>query len=188
MTVSRKALPTLARIAMLAGISAFVVALVLQLSIWPSFECQRYMIRSEMKSRLLRCVPQEDLVVFRFTPAEYADLDFEDGGRELELNGAMHDIVRTVCDADGMILVQVVRDEAETALLASLDKRVRKVQEADTRGHQQRRVLASMWAGFHEAVPVTIFRLPGTERIFPEERHRYGRVADGEDHGPPRRA
>src|SRR6187455_1320589 len=117
MSASRTICPSISRWAALTAVVALVVTLALQLSIWPVFECQRYMIRSEMKAQLLRCVPQEDLVVFRFTQAEYAGLDFEDGGREIEVNGAMHDIVRTAPDAHGMILIQVVRDDAETALL-----------------------------------------------------------------------
>lgn len=173
---------------MLAGAGAFVVTLALQLSVWPTFECQRYMIRSEMKARMLLSVPQEELTVYRFTQAEFGDLDFEDGGHEVRLNGAMHDIVRIARDIDGTMLVQVVRDAAETALLADLDRRVRGLQEADTRGQEQRRLLTSMWPGFHEPLSTTTFDLPAMFRHFPEEQQGYHHTADTADPGPPRLA
>lgn len=169
------------------GFLALSASVLLQLSIWPSFEVQRRAIRSEMKWKLLRGVPENDLLTFRFTAKELAELDFEDGGKEVVIGGAMHDIVRRTTEAGGIVVLHVIRDEAETALLAGLDRKVRGVQEHDERGQQQRRALVSMWPGFHEnARPDMIFRRP-TDRIFPEMVEAAGRAPGAVDPGPPRR-
>lgn len=172
----------------LLGFAAFAVALLLQLSIWPVFEFQRMSIRSEMKWKLLRGVPESDLLTFHFNPEAYADLEFEDGGKEVELDGAMHDIVRTERQANGDLVIHVVRDDAETALLAGLDQRVRRLQEGDASGQEQRRVITTSWPGFHDSVRSKTFVLKVFDRHFPEGTMGTGRTAEAADPGPPRRA
>lgn len=170
------------------GACALLAAVVLQLSIWPVFEMQRRAIRSEMKWKLLRGVPESDLLTFRFTAAKVEELEFKDGGKEVVIGGVMHDIVRRTIGPDGIIALHVVRDEAETALLAGLDRRVRGIQEGDERGQQQRRVLVSMWPGFHEhAEPKVIFRR-STGRRYPPVIATAGGIRQGIEPGPPRRS
>ena len=186
MAASRTPLPALSRWASWAGVAAFAVSLSLQLSIWPVFEYQRSRIRSEMKWKLLRAVPQEDLLTFRFTRAEYAGLVFHDKGKEVALHGVMHDIVRTVSEEGVMVRIDVVRDDAETALLAGLDRKVRAEQERDAKGEKERRLLSSVWAGFHELNVLGVVDLPAMDRHFHEVRPPCGRIADHAEHGPPR--
>lgn len=188
MPAPRTPLPALSRWASWAGVAAFVISLSLQLSIWPVFEYERSRIRSEMKWKLLRSVPQEDLITFRFTRAAYVGLDFHDGGKEVALDGVMHDIVRTVADQGGMVRIEVVRDEAETELLAGLDSKVRAAQERDARGEHERRVLTSGWACFHESSAMGTFEPPVFDRYFHDLPPPCGRIADCADPGPPRMA
>jgi hypothetical protein len=164
----------------------FALSLGLQLSIWPVFEVQRMVIRASVKTQLVQGIPASDLLTFRFTEEQYGALEFEDEGREVELNGAMHDIVRTERCTEGRVEVQVVRDEAETALLGGLDRRVRAIQEDDAQGRQQRRVLVGMWPSFQEVPGERVFVLTASERRFAELRVSEGRSADVVEPGPPR--
>lgn len=173
---------------LLAGSLAFAVSLVLQLSIWPVFEIQRRAVRSEMKWKLLRGVPESDLLIYRFSREVYAELEFEDGGKEVELKGIMHDIVRTLHEADGTVVIHVVRDDVETALLAGLDQRVRGIQERDTRGQEQRRALTALWAAYHESPGTRLLSMAPMDRWFHEPLARHGRTIDSADPGPPRGA
>lgn len=172
-------------IGLITGISALLVAMGLQLSIWPSFELERNAIRSAMRWSILRGVDPSALEMLRFTTTEYAQLRFEDEGKEVRVDGHIYDIVHTT-SAAGTVIIHAVRDEAETALLADLDRRVQQAQ--DDQGHCHRRMLIAAWAGFHEGPVERTIAITAQLRHFPDRSVAEGRTLGSIEPGPPRKA
>ncbi len=170
-----------------AGISAFLVAMGLQLSIWPSFELERRAIRSAMKWSILRGVDPSELVMLRFSTREYALLRFEDQGREVRVADRIYDIVRTT-RAAGTVTIHAIRDDEETELLADLDSSVQRAQDQDDQGGSQRRMLITAWAGFHEGPVEKTIAISGQLRQFPHRSIAEGRTLGSIEPGPPRKA
>ena len=141
-----------------------------------------------MKQRLLAELPVRDLSEFRFTPAEFENIDLKDGGRELERDGFLYDLVRIERIADGSIIVHALRDDRETKVLATLDGLLDQLEEKDNQGKDQRTHLVSSWAPFCELVPTMAFFSVARDRGFPELTFALGRTADAIEPGPPRAA
>ena len=141
-----------------------------------------------MKHRLLAEIPVGDLSEFRFTPAEFENIEFEDGGKEMERDGFLYDLVRVERIADGSIVVHAIRDDRETKVLATLDALLGQLEENDKQGKDQRTDLVSSWAPYCEQVPTIVFFGVARDRGFPVLTCACGRSADAMEPSPPRAA
>lgn len=174
---------------LLMGCALVLVSMLAQFSVWPVHSIQRRAIRHEMKDRILAGLPESALTVFRFTLAEYEQVDFVDGGRELRSEGVMYDIVRTYTDLGGLIVIETARDDEETGLMAELGRLVQRRVDADEQGREQRQSVIGSWAPFFGAMPSPrIPAPPVSERSFGSSEPCTGRSAAAIDPGPPRRS
>lgn len=179
----------LKRLPLLAGAGLVLLALLAQLSVGPLHLFERFSIREEMKHRLMTGLPKSELSVFHFSQADLEDIDFEDEGREMEVGGMMYDIVRTCATVDGGIVIEAVRDNAETKLMADLDRVVQGHLAADTKGQEQRSRIVAAWANYHEVIGRSSLRPPSSNELgFARFRGHMGRTTGAIDPGPPRLA
>jgi hypothetical protein len=179
----------LKRLPLLTGAGLILLALLAQLSVGPMHLFERFSIREEMKHRLMTGLPQSEWTVFHFSQADLEDLDFEDDGHEMEIGGMMYDIIRTGQEADGGIVIEAVRDDAETKLMADLDRLVRGHLAADTKGQEQRSRIIGAWVTYHETIGGTSLRPPSSKELgFARFGGHMGRTIGAIDPGPPRLA
>ena len=173
---------------LLMGCALVLVSIIAQLSIWPVHTIQRRAIRHAMKDRILAGLPESALTKFRFTLAEFEQVDFVDCGRELRSEGVMYDIVRIYRDAQGLMVIDAVRDDKETELMADLGRMVQRRMETDAQGREQRERVIGSWAPFCGTIDAPSIPLsPMGERRFGSITQREGRSGDAVDPGPPRR-
>lgn len=172
---------------LLAGAVAVFLAMAVQLGMYPVFHAQRKAIRHAMKDRILAGVPASALTVFRCTPQELAKVDFVDGGRELRHKGVMYDIARVHHDGHGRVVIEALRDDKETSLMADLGRMVERQLEQDAAGRNGRLALIGSWAVYCEPwSSMGCTGLAGHDLTFFEPAMRPGRPADAVDPGPPR--
>ncbi len=177
------------RLPLLTGATLVLFAVLVQLSVGPVHLFERASIRKEMKQRLMVGLPSSELTIFRLTGTEFKDIDLEDDGREMEVDGLMYDIVRLQWEPDGIVVVEAVRDDAETQLMADLERLVQGQLVGDTRGQKQRVQLVSAWCTYHEAIGPNRFWLPSPKELgYAEVGMCTGRTIGAIDPGPPRRA
>lgn len=177
------------RLSLLVGAGLVLFAVLVQLSVGPVHLLERAGIRGDMKARLMAGLPQCRLTILHLSEAEFNGIYFEDDGREMEVDGVMYDIVRIHRESTNEIAVEAVRDDAETELMADLDRLVQGQLAGDTRGQEQRAQLVSGWCVFHEAIGRTALVLPSpTELAYAVSRACSGRTIGAIDPGPPRRA
>lgn len=161
-------------------------AIMLQLSIWPTFEWKRYQVRETVHRKVLATLPPTALTTLSFSSEAFARLTLMDDGREIMLEGIAYDIVRTTEGHGGSIQVQVYRDDEETAELMDLDRLVALLQGEDDEDQEQRVRTVASWAPYHEWATVRHFQLSATARTFSLDACRpIDRVSDVEP-GPPR--
>lgn len=143
---------------MMRLLSSILLSLVLLQSAGPIvlLQLQQKQIRREMKRAIRAGMPEEQLLRFEFA----ADGGLVGGGRvewiephEFRYRGVMYDIARTV-EEDGRTVRYCVRDDAETAVYAQLDRLVR---EETNRDPEQRNTSTRLLRQF--MVPAL---LPGT--------------------------
>lgn len=174
---------------LLMGCALVLASMIAQLSVWPVHSMQRRAIRHEVKDRILAGLPKSALTKFRLTPAEYEQVDFVDGGRELRSEGVMYDIVRICKSAQGLMVIEAARDDKETGLMAELGRIVQQRVDADEQGREQRQHMIGSWAPFYGAVvPVKVQSPPAIERWFGSSDPFKGRSATPIDPSPPRRS
>ena len=174
---------------LLMGCALVLASMVAQLSVWPVHSMQRRAIRHEMKDRILAGLPESALTKFRLTPAQYEQVDFMDGGRELRTDGVMYDIVRTWTNAQGLIVIEAARDDKETGLMADLGRTVQLRMDADEQSREQRQSVVGSWASFcGEVVRPQVPAPPVTGRCFGSLEAFTGRSAASVDPDPPRRS
>ena len=174
---------------LLMGCALVLVSIIAQLSVWPVHSVQRQAIRHEMKDRILAGLPESALTKFRFSQAEYEEVDFVDGGRELRSEGVMYDIVRIYRNSQGVVVIEAARDDKETELMADLGRLVQQRIDADEQGQEQRQNVIGSWAPFcGTVVPVEVQAPPAIERWFGSSDPSTGRSATPIDPGPPRRS
>jgi hypothetical protein len=177
------------RLSLLGGAGLVLFAVLVQLSVGPVHLVERTSIREDMKARLMAGLPHSELTVFHLTGAEFTNIDFEDDGREMEVDGVMYDIVRIHRGSANGVVVEAARDDAETKLMADLDRLVQGQLAGDTRGQEQRAQLVSAWCAFHEAIGRTSLRLPPPKELtYAASSECTGRTIGAIDPGPPRRA
>lgn len=85
------------------------------------FRWHQYGLRQEMKQAIKQGLPEDQLTHFRFSHDDYAQLDWEEDGREFRFNNRMYDVVRMHRSAT-YVEVACVHDEQETRLFAQLDE------------------------------------------------------------------
>lgn len=157
---------TTGRAFMLGASVLWCAAILLQLSLWPTFEWKRYQIREAVRGSILATLPPGELTTLSFTPEQFAGLTSMDDGREILLDGIVYDIVRMTEDHDGSIQVQAYRDDDETAELIDLDRLTGLLQGEDEDDQEQRVVTVGSWAPFHEWSTTISFRLSASARVF----------------------
>jgi hypothetical protein len=161
-------------------ISSILLSLLLLQSAGPMLllQLQQSQIRREMKWAIRAGLPDERLVRFEFE----TDDRLVDGGRvewiephEFRYNGVMYDIARSV-EEDGRTVHYCVRDDAETALYAQLDRLMREETNQDPeRRRQAARILqhlllpvlppqASSFAVFRTGFTLPFAAVPATRR------------------------
>lgn len=173
---------------LLAGAAAVLLAMGVQLAMYPVFHAQRRAIRHEMKDRILAGLPAGALTTFRFAPQELADVDFVDGGRELRHQGALYDIARVYHDGRGRVVIAALRDDRETRLMADLGRMVERRVAQDAHGRNGRLALMAGWAVYCEPWPRMLHAdHAAVTRAFGETAGDAGRSVDAIDPGPPRR-
>lgn len=102
------------------------------------FKVQQYCIKKEIKQRLKKGVPKNELHTFNFTNAEIKntnELEFIND-HEFRYKGKMYDIVyqETLNDT---IIFQCVSDEQETILFTQLDKLVQQQSKSNQEKNRQ---------------------------------------------------
>lgn len=84
------------------------------------FKIKQYSIRKEIKTKIKEGVPQQELVIFRFSEEQLAKLEWKHS-REFRFRDMMYDIVRRSVENDIHILY-CVSDEQENRLFVRLDE------------------------------------------------------------------
>ena len=181
--------PWAQQLLVLAGAATVLFSVLVQLAMYPVFHVQRTAIRHHMKHRILAGLPASALTTFRFTPQELAKVHFVDGGRELRHEGVLHDIARVYHDGHGQVVVEALRDDRETRLMADLGRMVERRVAQDADGRTGRLVLMAGWAAFCEPWPAEwSVGQPSQDRPFMKLATSAGRQVGAIDPGPPRRA
>jgi hypothetical protein len=74
----------------------------------------RAVIHAQVRTMVLHSVPVTDRVTYVCTQERYHAI-VRDDGKEIDVDGVMHDVIRTRTNA-GTVEIDCVRDDAETAL------------------------------------------------------------------------
>ncbi|HBF18736.1 MAG TPA: hypothetical protein DDW81_01490 [Cryomorphaceae bacterium] len=102
------------------------------------FHIQRSHIRKEIKTRIKRGVPQEELQVFHFQDESELDLLQWHNDHEFRSEGTMYDVVKRETRPDGIYL-HCINDHQETVLFAQLNELVQK--RCSQESNQEQRLL-----------------------------------------------
>lgn len=92
---------------------------------FPLFKFAQHKIQKEIKTRLKRSVPEEELFVIVIAKNKVAELDWKREGKELKYKGTMYDIVRM--ESKGAYNhYYCINDKQENALFTNLEDLVNK--------------------------------------------------------------
>ncbi|MCX6140959.1 MAG: hypothetical protein NTX15_09055 [Candidatus Kapabacteria bacterium] len=92
----------------------------------------RWDVHRRVRSEIFAGITGESCVLFSLDKQSYS-ASLRDEGKELEVDGVLHDIVR-LCKSRDRILVYCLQDDAETALTSSLKAKRIHAMQRDARG------------------------------------------------------
>jgi len=106
-----------------------------------SFKAQQHSIRREIKSKIKKSVPENELILLSFHPSskEYSQLDWIEG-HEFRYQGQMFDMVRQTTGKDGLIHFYCINDTQEEILFAHLDEYVKNHVSNTSNRHNTKKV------------------------------------------------
>lgn len=78
-------------------------------------------VKQSLKLQLKSGVPEEDLVAFRFTSAQYNNLHWVKKDKEFKWINSMYDVVSRT-EENGIIFLSCINDTKETELFKQLDQ------------------------------------------------------------------
>jgi hypothetical protein len=87
------------------------------------FLLERIKIKQEVKQRIKREIPQEELTVLTFDKQSYKKIDWVERN-EFRYNGSLYDVVNNQIDSDGNVSIYVINDEKEKELYALFEQQV----------------------------------------------------------------
>ncbi len=102
---------------------------------------EKYRIKKEVKKRMLACLPDSNLVFFKFSNYDSKTMLRWEHAREFEYHGEMFDVVKQTVQNDS-ILLWCWHDHAETKLNRQLRQLVAQYQANDPCRHNKEQRLA----------------------------------------------
>jgi len=88
---------------------------------YPIYLSNKSQVKREIKQRIIKSVPENELTVFSFTEKEYKNLTWVEKN-EFRFKGSMYDVVRKGTDTKGNIVIYVIDDEKEKKLFVNLEE------------------------------------------------------------------
>ncbi len=143
----------------------FVLGLLLVVLFWQVggfmlIQLNRVQVRKEVKHRIKNGVPEEERVVFHFTAAELADLQWMKEGKEFRIDGRFYDVVERTLGPNGTVRLACISDDQETRLFAQLDALVD--QAMNTRERRSGGSLSPIWFFPGAMDGGSLLEVPGT--------------------------
>ncbi len=93
---------------------------------FPAFLFKQNLLRKEIKQRIKKSFPENELSVFSFNKTEYSKLKWEKENKEFHYENSMYDIVKKLTDENGNIILYCINDKQENQLFAHLEEMVQK--------------------------------------------------------------
>ena len=87
------------------------------------FEFSHYRLKKDLKLLIKSGVPQDELIVFEFSPEEINELVWLKKN-EFDRNGKLFDVVRSHIEENGSTYMECISDSQEKILFAHLDQSV----------------------------------------------------------------
>jgi hypothetical protein len=85
-----------------------------------SFHVEYNSIKKEVKARIKKGIPEEDLVCLEFSVVEYTELNWIKSN-EFQYNGQFYDVVNKNFTSNGRIVLKCISDKKEKEFFANLD-------------------------------------------------------------------
>lgn len=98
------------------------------------FKIKEYRIKKEIKSKIKKGVPEDELKTFVISEANKHEFEWEHS-KEFEYHGKMYDVVYRSKHSDGSEILKCVSDDQETALFKHLDKCLQQHLAANNHGN-----------------------------------------------------
>ena len=89
-----------------------------------NFEIERFRIKEEIKEKIIRNIPENELSLFTFSSANNEKINWVEEGKEFRYHGFMFDVVKIKIRKD-ITYYYCYSDKKESTLLAHLDKLVK---------------------------------------------------------------
>ncbi len=137
----------------------------------------RTVIHAQVRAMVLNAVPADERLTYVCTPERYQAI-VRDDGKEIDVDGVMHDVIRLRTHA-GTIEIECVRDDAETALSQIISGARRNAAASDQR-------LTTLFALLlRPGAPPDAWTIPEPE--YRRDMFAHACASDGmpEDHTPP---
>lgn len=120
-----------------------------------AFKLRQQEIRSEMKSRIKRNVPEQELTAIRIEAGNESALDWEKEDKEFEYKGNLFDVVRKE-SVKGATIYYCINDAQEEKLFDDLDEHVRRhMNDTPVNEKQQLKAMKDYFAEELYTSPVT---------------------------------
>lgn len=118
------------------ALSVFALVLILVLPFWVGYlglSWQKKAVRRSVKAALAQQLDEEELQLWRLSPAQARALEWEDN-KEFEHQGQRYDVVRMAFQ-DGQVLIWCWWDHEESAIERRLEQLVRRALGGDSDPH-----------------------------------------------------
>ncbi|MBN8703754.1 MAG: hypothetical protein J0M08_11870 [Bacteroidetes bacterium] len=83
----------------------------------------RNQIKHEIKQKIKKSIPDDELTTFTLSKVEYENLEWIEK-KEFRLNGNMYDVVKKTIHINGTIILHVINDKKEKELFVNLEKQI----------------------------------------------------------------